>query len=78
MKVIEWKGPTLESVVDGLRALADAIETGSEEVHNVAYVIDKGNGSVSVGLLGVAPVPAETAYFLMAAGKKKLLTGIGE
>ena len=78
MRVIEWKGPTLESVVDGLRALADAIETGSEEVHNVAYVMDIGHGNVSVGLLGKAPVPAAVAHLLMSAGQKKLLTGIGE
>ena len=64
MNVVEFPGASVLSIANGLRALADALEAGDDVVHNVAYVVDKGDGNVDVGLLGGAPHPATTAQFL--------------
>jgi hypothetical protein len=75
MRVVEFPGSSVATVVDGLRALADAIETEGEHVHNVAYAIDKGDGNVQIGLLGQAPHPATTCHFLLTVGQAKLVRG---
>ena len=76
LRVAAFTGSSLASVVDGLRALADAIEAEGKTVHNVAYVVDKGDGDVDVGVLGHAPHPAPTAHMLLAVGQAKLIGGV--
>lgn len=75
LKVVELKQSAVQDVVAGLRALADALEAEDVVTRNVAYVVDKGNGDVQVGLLGGAPHPATTCHFLLAVGQHKMVRG---
>lgn len=76
MRVVEFTGASVVTIADGLRALADALEAEGAVVHNVAYVVDKGDGNVDVGLLGQAPHPATTCHFLLAVGQAKMIQGV--
>jgi len=75
MQVVNFPGASCVDVVAGLRALADTLEAEGEHVHNAAYVMDKGDGNVQVGLLGQAPHPATTCHFLLAVGQHKMVKG---
>lgn len=71
--IIELPDRNLTDVPDGLRALARAIEAGEyADAYNVAWVIDCGDGVTKVGLLGAAPEPAPTAYFLLGLGMRRI------
>lgn len=72
MNVIEMPRASVADVVEGLRALADKLESDEVVAHNLAWIIDKGDGVIDIGLLGQSPQPATTAYFLMGLGKRRL------
>ena len=72
MKVIEMPRASAIDVVEGLRALADRLESDGFVAHNLAWVVDMGDGNIDMGLLGQSPQPATTAYFLLGLGKRKL------
>lgn len=75
MKVVEFPGTGLLDVVQGLGNLATQLETEGVHVHNLAYVMDKGDADIQVGLLGQAPHPATTCHFLLAVGQAKMIQG---
>ena len=70
--VVEMPRSSVASVVDGLRALADKLEADGVVAHNLAWVLDGGDGNIEMGLLGPSPQPATTAYFLLGLGKRRL------
>ena len=74
LKVIEFPPQhAAQSVSEGLRAIADAIDNGEYgDAHNLSYVIDCGDSRIEIGLLGKAPEPALTAYFLFGLGKSRI------
>jgi len=58
-----------------LRLLADQVEKGEYgDAHNLAWVIDCGDSVIHLGLMGKAPEPATTGYFLFAIAQHKLIT----
>lgn len=79
LKVVDNEWTSVADVARGLRALADELdaelETEGKITHNVAYVIDRGDGDVFVGLLGQAPFPAVTCHWLLSIGKHKMVKG---
>lgn len=63
----------LRDIPRALRDLADSIEAGEYgAAHNLAWVIDCGDNRIEVGLLGAAPEPAPTAYFLFGLGMRRI------
>lgn len=76
LKVVEFPEQTAQSVVQGLRALAQSIEEGKfNDAHNLAWVIDGGSGSIYVGLLGQTPEPGATAHLLLGCGQHRIVSG---
>jgi len=56
-----------------LRALADGIERGEwGAAHQVAYVVDTGDGFVQVGMAGKSASPGAEAHLLLSMGMRKL------
>jgi hypothetical protein len=71
--LLQFPDRDLADVPARLRALADQIEAGDyDDAHNLAWVIDCGNGRVELGVLGATPVPAAIAHFLFALGQRRL------
>ena len=63
----------LSDVPSRLRALADSIEAGDfADAHNLAWVIDCGNGRLEIGLLGRCAELSSTLYYLLGLGKRKV------
>lgn len=76
LKVVPIPTSDISDVARGLRSLADAVERGDyQDAHNLAWVIDGGNGRIDIGMLGRAPEPAATAYFLYGLAKRRLEDG---
>lgn len=72
MKVVELPVSDIGDVPRMLRTLADQIEAGDYgDAHNLAWVLDCGDGRIEVGLCGRAPEPGLTGHFLMAVGQRK-------
>ncbi len=73
--VIRFRKPRIDvrSVSEGLRELADDIDAGrSPGAHNVAFVLDRGDGVVDVGLLVPVDEPGAVAHLYLAMGQRKL------
>lgn len=65
--------PGCSDVAGALRELADNIERGGKgDAHNLAWVLDCGDGVIETGLMGKAPEPAMTAYYLLGLAQRKL------
>lgn len=76
LKVIEFPEQTAQSVVAGLRTLAQSVEDGKfGDAHNLVWVIDAGDGVIHIGLLGQTPNPGATAHLLMGCGQHKVVSG---
>ena len=74
LKVVAVEFGNLSDISDGLRALAARIEEGQYgDHHNLAWAIDCGNGDIQIGLLGKAPEPGITAYYLFGHAMQRLL-----
>lgn len=73
LKVIDFPSPTIKDIPSCLRILADNIEAGEfGDAHNMAWVIDQGDGEISVGLLGQSSEPGTNAYFLFGLGMRHI------
>lgn len=68
--------PDSNAILDvpaALRGLADAIDRGDyDDAYNLTWAMDCGDGRIEVGLLGKAPEPAITAYYLLGLAQRKL------
>ena len=77
MKLLQFEQPECIDVVTGLRNLANNIEAGNfGDAHNLAWVIDCGNGDVDVGLLGKAKEVGAELFLLLSMGTHKIVTGV--
>lgn len=74
LKVLQFPAlPGCQDVSAALRELADEIDKGTKnDAHNLAWVLDCGDGVIEVGLMGKAPEPALTAYYLLGLAQRKL------
>ena len=69
-------GGDIRDVPTRLRALADDVESGRfGDAHALAWVIDCGNGTIKLGLLGAAAESAPTAHLLFGMAMHKLQEG---
>lgn len=65
--------PGCVDVANALRELADEIDKGTKgDAHNLAWALDCGDGDIQVGLMGKAPEPALTAYYLLGLAQRRL------
>lgn len=65
LSVVSFPSKDIRDIPLSLRALADSIELGLyDDAHNLAWVIDCGEGRIEAGLLGSAAEVSPTAYFL--------------
>lgn len=77
MKLLKFEQPECNDVVTGLRNLANGIEAGSfGDAHNLAWVVDCGNGDVEIGLLGEAKEAGAELFLLLAMGTHKIISGV--
>lgn len=66
----------VQDIPRGLRTLAEEIEQGKlGDCHNIAWVVDTGNGHVECGLLGASPEPGPLGHLLFAKGMRALENG---
>lgn len=74
LSLVKFPERDIRDVPRTLRALADAIEKGKfGEAYHVAYVVDEGDGEISVGLCGKEDAArGSTAHFLFCLGQRKL------
>ena len=73
MKIVKLPTTDLTDIAAGLRNLATQIENGDfNDAHNLAWVIDCGDGVVEVGLLGQSPSPGPLAHYLYCLGQRRL------
>jgi hypothetical protein len=74
LKVLQFPSlPGCQDVSKALRELADEIDKGTKgDAHNIVWALDCGNGRIEVGLMGKAPEPAMTAYYLLGMAQRKL------
>lgn len=73
LSVVEFPERDIRDVPSSLRALAESIEAGAYgDGHNLAWVIDCGNGRIEAGLLGPAAEVAPTAYFLFGLAQRRI------
>ena len=63
----------INDIPQALRDMADAIERGEHgDAHNLAWVIDAGNGDIRVGLFGKTASAGADAYYLLGLGKRRI------
>ena len=75
LKLVTLKSGNLTDIPAALRLMADRIEAGEYgDAHNLAWVIDCGDGRTDCGLLGKAPEPGLTGYFLFGRAMNRLIT----
>jgi hypothetical protein len=76
-KLLALLKSNLQDIPNGLRKLADQIEGGNTggDCHNIAYVIDTGNGVVECGLLGACSEGGPIAHLLFAKAQRALENG---
>jgi hypothetical protein len=73
VKIVEMPKTCATDVPNALRELANGIEAGEfGDAHNMAWVMDCGDGRVEVGLMGRAPDIGPTAHLLFAIAQRKL------
>lgn len=73
LKVVQLDVGDLSDVSAGLRRLADGIDAGEYgDAHNLAWVIDSGNGETAIGMLGKSASPGTEAYYLYGLAMRKL------
>jgi len=73
VKVVQFPASGVEDVPTSLRNLADSIESGNfGDAHNLAWVIDCGDGRVECGLAGKSPSSGAEAHLLFAIAQRKI------
>ena len=71
--LVQFPAREVDDIPRMLRNLADGIEQGKHgESHNLAWVLDCGDGEIKVGLLGTAAELAPTLHYLLALGLRKV------
>lgn len=74
--LMQFPDRDIRDIPRALRALADKVEGGEfGDAHNLAWVIDCGNGQIETGLAGDAPQAGITAHFLWAMAMRKIGMG---
>ncbi len=74
--LLKFPDRDIRDVGRALRALADWIDGGEcGEAHNVAWVIDCGDGRIDLGMAGAAAEPGITCHYLLALGMRRLEAG---
>lgn len=64
-----------DAVQDRLRELADEVEANKHgDAHNVAWVIDCGDGIISLGIAGRTKSPGVDAHYLFALAQRQIET----
>jgi hypothetical protein len=77
MNVIELPAKDPTEVPARLRDLADQIERGEHrDAHNLAWVIDCGNGDIRMGLLGRAATVGAELHLLLTAAALRIAHGV--
>lgn len=72
LRTVEF--PACMDIPTALRDLADRIQTGQYgSANNLAWVIDRGNSDIHVGLMGRAAAPGSEAHLLLAMGQKRIV-----
>ena len=72
-ELLKLPASDMRDVARMVRRIADGIEEGEfGQAHNMAWVMDCGNGRIEVGLLGAAPEPSALGHLLFALGMRKL------
>ena len=75
LNVINFPDRDVEDIPRMLRVIADEIESKQfGDAHNLAWVIDCGDGRLEIGLMGAAPEAGVTAYYLYGKAMRKLET----
>ena len=73
MNIVKFSGTHAADIPTQLRELADRVEARAfGDVHNVAYVLDRGGKDTFVGLMGAADSPGVEAYYLLGLGMRTL------
>ena len=73
MNIVKFSGTHAADIPTQLRELADRVEARAfGYVHNVAYVLDRGDKEVDIGLMGAADSPGAEAYYLLGLGMRTL------
>ena len=71
--LVEFPKVGVNDVPAALRNLADSIESGSYgHAHNLAWVVDCGDGNIECGLAGKSAAPGAEAHLLFAVAQRKL------
>lgn len=66
----------VQDIPRALRALADEVEQGKFPVcHNIAWVMDLGDGAVACGLMGGCAEAGPTGYLLFGKAMRSLEEG---
>jgi hypothetical protein len=72
MKLIPFPQSNIADIPTALRNLANDVENGKHgDAHNLAWVIDCGDSSINVGLMGKAGDGAPLCYYLLGLGMRK-------
>ena len=73
VNVVEFPQRDVKDIPRMLREIANGIEAGEYgDAHNLAWVIDCGDSRIEIGLLGTAPEPGITCYYLFGKAMRKL------
>ena len=72
-KLVEFPIASVQDIPARLRELADDIELGNYgDAHSLGWIIDEGDGIISVGLLGTASCPAAELHLLCGIAMRKI------
>lgn len=76
-ELVKLPDRNVQDIPRALRTLADEIEQGKigGDCHNIAWVIDAGDGRVECGLLGPAAESGPTGYLLFGKAMRALEGG---
>ena len=74
LNVVQIPSADIGDVPARLRSLAKNIEDGQfGDAHNVAWVIDCGNGRIEVGLIGPIAELAPSLHYLLSLGVQRVI-----
>jgi hypothetical protein len=75
--LLSFPEANVQDIPKQLRTIADQIENGEfGDAHNLAWVIDQGNGSVEMGLLGSYARAGAEFILLLELAKQRFLNAI--
>jgi hypothetical protein len=72
-KVVPFPFGDVQDIPKALRTLADQIEAGDHgDAHNLAWVIDRGDKDLALGVLGPCAEIGPTAYLLFGMAMRRM------